>query len=497
MSIVFSLLCLPFLFRHYSAVHPEKHSEYESKKSINSGNKSSSIDSYFKSESDSHSYGSKHPLQVKITDSLVEDLVVGCSLPLSIVENTHFRKFIDNLNSKYVLPSRSHLTSKLIPEVLAAKRDIIAKKMESFRHVAMTMDIWTDRRMHSYIACTAHAFVDGKPQNFLLAFRPIKGSHTGQLIAEELNNIIESHMVRMKLGCIVTDNASNMKKAFQVLSDLQTSLENENANVDVNVMDNEELWNDLSREEQDIVDEAIEQHTTERLACYAHSLQLCIKEGLNQLKSATALLAKCSKLANLTHQSSVFRGLFEAKFGTKRSISKTNATRWNSMYIQLSSIVKLDPAKLADMLKGEHANLIFTQRESAMLKELVDILQPFSEATDLLQGQDYPTIGCVVPSIVSLYKCLTSMTTTVKFHNPLVNALLTALCERFGGLLQNVKILLLDAKNKKNPNFCSTLYLMASALDPNYSLLWLEDHPGTDDVKRSVREHIMGTILLY
>ena len=78
------------------------------------------------------------------------------------------------------------------------------------------------------------------------------------------------------------------------------------------------MWNDL-HEDQLILNEAIEQHTTERLACYAHSLQLCVKDGLNQLKTANSLLAKCSKLANLTHQSALFRGIFESKFGKGHS----------------------------------------------------------------------------------------------------------------------------------------------------------------------------------
>nr|XP_047145667.1 uncharacterized protein LOC124818681 [Hydra vulgaris] len=255
------------------------------------------------------------------------------------------------------------------------------------------------------------------------------------------------------------------------------------------------MWNDLHEEDQLIVNEAIKQHATERLACYVQSLQLCVKDGLTHLKTANSLLAKCSKLANLTHQITLFRGNFESKFGKRRSIPKTNATRWNSMFVQLSSIIRLDPVKLSDLLRRDHSNLILTQREMAMLRELLEIFQPFAEATDLLQGDSYPTIGCVVPSIVGLHKCLNTLSSTVKYHIPLVNGLLSSLCDRFGGLLQNVKILPTGDKTKKNLNFSSMLYLMASALDPSYSLLWLEeDHPGPDDVKRFVREHIATLI---
>ena len=96
----------------------------------------------------------------------------------------------------------------------------------------------------------------------------------------------------------------NIKKAFDVLSELQTlqTNESEGESGHIVVVDDEDMWNDLHEEDQLIVNEAIEQHTTERLACYAHSQQLCVKDALNQLKTANRLLAKCSKLGNLTHQ---------------------------------------------------------------------------------------------------------------------------------------------------------------------------------------------------
>ncbi|XP_065682261.1 uncharacterized protein LOC136095494 [Hydra vulgaris] len=444
---------------------------FGAQKHINFNHKQIIIDTFFTKQNSS--YGFQHPDQIKITDSLVANLIVGCSLLLSLVEISNFRKFICDMNNKYVLPSRSHLTSQLIPEAVKENREFISKQVQSIGLIAMTVDIWTDRRMHSYLACTGHYFSDGKLQNFLLAFRPVKGRHNGQLIADEINKIIEQNQIRTKLGCVVTDNASNMKKAFDVLSELQAN-ESEDESRHIVIVDDEEMWNDLHEKDQLIVNEAIEQHATERLACYAHSLQLCVKDGLTHLKTANSLLAKCSKLASLTHQSTLFRGNFESKFGKGRSIPKTNATRRNSMFVQLSSIIRLDPVKLSDLLRGDHSNLILTQREMAMLRELVEILQPFAEATDLLQVDSFPTIGCVVLSIVGLHKCLNTLSSTVKYQ-----------CQ----------ILPTGDKIKKNLNFSSMLYLMVSVLDPNCSLLWLEeDHPGPDDVKRFVREHIATLI---
>lgn len=48
-----------------------------------------------------------HPRQKAITHSIVADLVVGCSMPLSITENWHFRHFMSVADSRYqpVLPA--------------------------------------------------------------------------------------------------------------------------------------------------------------------------------------------------------------------------------------------------------------------------------------------------------------------------------------------------------------------------------------------------------
>jgi len=58
--------------------------------------------------------------------------------------------------------------------------------------------------------------------------------------------------------------------------------------------------------------------------------------------------------------------------------------------------------------------------ESAMLKELVEILEPFAEATEITQGEKYSTIGYVVPCIIGLYKCLSHFLQSSKYHGQLI-----------------------------------------------------------------------------
>ena len=75
-----------------------------------------------------------------------------------------------------------------------------------------------------------------------------------------------------------------------------------------------------------------------------------VRDGLSSLTAISPTLAKCSKLANLVHQSAVFRSVFEALMGQGRSIPSTNDTRWNSTFRQLKAVVDLDQVKLNTVL---------------------------------------------------------------------------------------------------------------------------------------------------
>ena len=147
-----------------------------------------------------------------------------------------------------------------------------------------------------------------------------------------------------------------------------------------------------------------------------------------KLTSARGLLAKCSKLSNIVHQSAQFKEAFEAKFEALRSIPDANTTRWSSLFHQLSAIAKLDSKSLKEVLNDTgHSNLILSQTNIDNHNGLVAVLGAFAEVTDVIQGDTYPTLGCVLPSVVSLHEILTSLCRTAQFNKVFVKALLESL----------------------------------------------------------------------
>ena len=48
-------------------------------------------------------YTLQHPRQKAINASLIKNLIIGCCLPISLVENQHFREFMKVVDSRYVI----------------------------------------------------------------------------------------------------------------------------------------------------------------------------------------------------------------------------------------------------------------------------------------------------------------------------------------------------------------------------------------------------------
>lgn len=136
-------------------------------------------------------------------------------MPLSITESFHnFLSVVDNQCSPV---SRRTVTSKL--QCVVAERQVKLKsELAGADHVSVTVNIWLDRRMRGFLGVTAHwvnikdDYLQLKSQ--LLACNRFKGSHTGERICEEFEQICEEYQIKKKTDHIICDNAANMKKAF-------------------------------------------------------------------------------------------------------------------------------------------------------------------------------------------------------------------------------------------------------------------------------------------
>ena len=360
------------LCRHLSRRHGAKYKEYlrstqpsqpePTQSSINftAGAGSQSSDSTATRSFSTSTYSRTSPRAKHLTQSLLDNVIIGCGLPVSLVDHPKFCKFLSDMDARYDRPCRQTVTQTLVPKSVQTQKDALRAELDKCNSISLTTNVWTDRRMHAYLGVTVHALVGGNPKSNLLAFRTLTGSHTGQRIADEIDAVVREFDVKDKIRCVVTDNASNMLKAMYLF--FTGADDSSYQAVDAQV-DDALLWEDLPEDEV----EAAISDTGGRIACFAHSLQLVARGGLE--KAATVLrpaMGKVSKLANVAHQSQLFRSAYEEKFGTGKSIPATNDTRWNSVYRQLQVIVDMDQTKLADLLReSSHENLVLTTKDCA------------------------------------------------------------------------------------------------------------------------------------
>lgn len=109
-----------------------------------------------------------------------------------------------------------------------------------------------------------------------------------------------SYHINRKVSFIVTDNASNMKKAFNTAFPSDREEQDAEIGNGDDTDDDEELW----QENDDLSVERIE---TERISCFAHSLQLCVNDGLKETRVACSAMAKLSRVSELLHKSGSYK----------------------------------------------------------------------------------------------------------------------------------------------------------------------------------------------
>ena len=245
---------------------------------------------------------------------------------------------------------------------------------------------------------------------------------------------------------MVTDNGSNVKKAFSEKLSLP------GFEIEVDESDDELDENDSEMDTDSHKIDCDESFSIpQRISCFAHTLQLCIKDGFKSCTQISKVLMKSACIVNHVKKSILATDRLDQLYG--KTLVAKNETRWNSQLKMVRRLLEIDVEKVV-----EKQDLLLTSYEKSILRELVDILEPFEDATDLLQGELYNSISLVIPSFLGLKKHLTKV--SVKYCNNLVRALKSSLEQRLEYAVDD------------------PLYICGAMLDPRFKLKWcdVENH---------------------
>ena len=511
MKSVNLLCCIQFKISCFGILH-----RYDKWKSNDSAPDNRPLMSQY---SKTTTYNLSHSRQKELQNAIVNDLIVNGNMPVSIVEQNWFKSFMKVMEPKFVMPGRRKIEN-LIDSAYKTKREVLRNKLSSADTVSLTLDMWSDRRMRSFLGVTVHFLTpEMEFQSQVLDMASFSGKHTGDHIANHCLSLVDEFEIRNKLNYVITDNAANMLKAFKSMGELFPDI-NPVEEEDVNIIGNvvtasvgdtdiaeidetaEKNEDEPSAEEDEMLldgEEPIPDEASElvmnnlgtlnkqRLSCGIHSLQLVVTDGLKSVKFMSTVLSKCCRLATLLHTTGVFSEKFISLF--KRTVPSTTNTRWNSIYIQLEAVSKLDLGKLTMLLTEEkHDECLLTKREMNIVSEVVAILEPAYNATMIME-EEKALVSIVAPSIISLHGKWLAWKDTAVYAQSLAKALFESLERRFSGLIDNLKPLQTANKYGTGP-FGDLIYPVSASLDPDFRLAWLNDWQAHTD--ESVKSRVTG-----
>ena len=299
--------------------------------------------------------------------------------------------------------------------------------------MCLTIDLWSNRQMKGFLGITAHYITDWTLHSAMLACTRFRGSHTAENISHQVDEVLTVYNIIPKVTNIITDNAANMIKAFTLPGYEVACDDGDDTNSDD--ADDDDLVQGHS-----ITDDI---HTAERIPCFAHTLQLVIRDGLKQAGPINKVLAKASAIVSHARRSTHCTDILEGE----RRLQAANATRWNSQLTMVRSLLQISETKL-QLLDCPQLN----RYQRNILQELCDILTPFETATNLLQGQNSVTSSLVVPSVRGLQTQLQQMAT--KYHCKLMTTLLSSFKHHMAVYAEK------------------EIFILATVLDPRFKLKW-------------------------
>ena len=352
------------------------------------------------------------------------------------------------------------------------------------------------------------------------------GSHSGSSLLQQYQNIVDAFGIKDKVIRLVTDSSSNNISAFKnlVIPGFEQYFlkddDDEITDEDHNVVYNDDMWSDEYDELENIssttasatTDETIEEDLIRdsfrnllnndevfRIPCFAHCIQLVVKDGLNQTKSILSSLEKVSAIAKLSHTCTKFAEKLELM---KLSIPRAVITRWNSQFLLVERILAIPSIELNEVLiQLKYKNLCLNSRDYAVLNEFIALLSLLAEVTTKTQQENSPSISLVAPSILAIYFDLKNEKNNVQYTTSLCDALLSSLLSRFGGLLETFEINLNETgvefkiNNKFYDLYKDPVFIFSPFLDGMFKLNWINDSPLPDAVKERICNKIKQLIL--
>ncbi|CAI5957270.1 unnamed protein product [Closterium sp. NIES-64] len=383
-------------------------------------------------------------------------LFAAADLPFRLVE---CREML-NPGAALLLGSRHRLARDMQAYGEAAREDMrqllvgdgLAGRM------SLTFDIWTGENNVAFMGVTAHYVTsDFQLKQAVIDFRELKGSHTGDLIADELEEVLREWGLEKMLFAVTCDNAENNSRAMRLLAGVPDARPGSRPR-------HPPL---LSR--------------WRHFRCMAHVVNLAVQAAL-KVDEVAEPLKRLRDVANYIGWSTLRTDRFfelqkgyaatrpQGPPGSRRPSGPLRlivdcVTRWGSTLHMVNRGFELrmpiamffddSDSSISKETKKAWDAIRLTDAHWDDLAELRDFLTPFEQVTLFAEGSLYPTLSAVVPqynALIDLQEKAQRTPGISPLRSSLITAALSKLERHMGGVSEEAAIAtFLDPRQKLAP----------------------------------------------
>ena len=371
------------------------------------------------------------------------------SVSWNFLDNVPFGIFVECLsNNKYKLPSRTYMTTRIVPGVYQACKGAVSAILQKIKNISFTTDAWRSFNKDSYITITAHALDDDlELHSFVLDTSEIKVRHTSENLFNHINNVLQqwgldSHTDSVTLNYNNTnandifageeeaDDGVDYMRDFQCydnddgdgpMSESQTQMSESQTQIDENVLMNLTQPSSSRSNERNVVSSDEIVHTLtfvsdnaadiskalrvtgqfNWLGCGGHHVNLIVREAFKKVSPAASLLKKCKNVVQAINQSTPIlykvREL-QQEFGVPMSaILQEMTTRWWSILYMLQSILKNSHPIIIALHNCQKSYLAFTDSDENKIRDVIALLEPFKVVGEQFSKESDVSITLIVP----------------------------------------------------------------------------------------------------
>ncbi|KAH7659241.1 Ribonuclease H-like protein [Dioscorea alata] len=315
------------------------------------------------------------------------EYIVCGELPFRHVENVAFKAFCFKLQPKFKPPSRTTVARDCYQLYLDMKTKL-CKSMKKHR-VSLTTGTWRSIQNINYMCVIAH-FIDKRwvlHKRIINFFQVL--NHKGETISRELETCMREWKIN-KLCSISVDNASS----------------------------NDAALNSLRRKLCSVTNSIVLEPKFLHLRCGAHIINLVVNEGLKEIENSVASIRlACKFVRSSTVRQQLFEECCEREgIETKALLCLDVATRWNSTYLMLDTVIRFQKAFDGMVGDGNYDNYFIeedqqppTDDDWEQAREYTEFLKTFYMATKKFSGLSYTTSNLFLPEIFDISQKLDKM----------------------------------------------------------------------------------------